>query len=950
MLDDKNLSKSGVDKRRDIDTTRVVISAGRPTNRGTGLGKVEQVTWTLKKLRAKFAEPLVDVNTPWSKYLKLQKIAKDLDHPKHKEAANQILGMKMSAGNWTAARYEGKSRKVTDIVAKTMLVLDIDHANHDQVLDIRSNLTPVSEFYWLAHTSRSHYPEKPKFRMAFPVSREMKPDEAHAVLRHLSTYLLDDPEEAIEIVDTVTFRPNQTMFWPSISKGQDYWCDENLAGDILDVDEFLARNPGWEDFVTLPYQVGEKKQGLKDPSAKMENPLEKPEPIGAFCRTYRIEDAIETFLPEIYTPSLSASDVRYNYEPGSGLNGAVVYDDGLFLLSQHGTDPASGLHNAFDLVRLHKFGHLDQDTRENTNPGNLPSFKAMVEFCRQLPEVVAEEFSALNDVLDDLDDDEDDEHDSASGDFELDGSDAKKKSGDLSDELDDLPDEDPDVDDLLGEEKPKKEKKKADREWFGNLIRKANGDLEPRLNNAELICSNDPRISKAVAYIELTLDPVALKPIRAKKMTLASPPLERLDRERGFRPWTDGDDISIKRLMSAPETLQGYGVEMPRSTIEEAVLIAGKKNSFHPLRDEFLRCHKLYLESGKATEGAIEQIPQRFLGCPDDEFHRQSSLYLMLGMVARTFEPGCKFDIVVIIRGTQGGGKGLFWDRLANGYFVQLPTRFDDVSKMVEAMKGNLVGELGEMAGLRRDTAEIAKDFITRTKDQLRLAYGRRAGVYPRQCIMVGTSNLDAILHDPTGNRRFLIWVDTHDEDNPIDLEGLEELRPMLWGEAYDRYLQMREKQPYGNLRLDLHSAEARRQRDAVAENFRKRTATEDIADALRDWLDERKPAHEVMVDESGLTLERYEGDETPMVRNLVNANMAWGDIKNHPAVDTYRHAGAHTCGSALTQIEELTPLGRCRRHGQRANWFCRFRDGPLWVPAPEEEDEPADDIDDLLS
>ena len=319
-------------------------------------------------------------------------------------------------------------------------------------------------------------------------------------------------------------------------------------------------------------------------------------------------------------------------------------------------------------------------------------------------------------------------------------------------------------------------------------------------------------------------------------------------------------------------------------------------------------------------------------------------------MVARTFEPGCKFDLVVIIRGSQGGGKGQFWDRLAKGYFVQLPTRFDDVSKMVEAMKGNLSGELGEMAGLRRDTAEIAKDFITRTKDQLRLAYGRRAGGYPRQCIMVGTSNLDEILYDPTGNRRFLIWVDTHDENNSIDLEGLEALRPMVWGEAYDRYLQMREKQSRGPLRLDLHSQEARKQRDDVASKFRKRTATEEIADALQDWLLEAVPACWIR-DESGLSLDEYKGDETPMVCNLVNANMAVKVMENHPVVRRYRDADVRVMGRALAQIESLTPLGRCRRLAEsgksvRSHWFYRFADdGRLWVRARELDGE-----DDLLA
>jgi hypothetical protein len=36
--------------------------------------------------------------------------------------------------------------------------------------------------------------------------------------------------------------------------------------------------------------------------------------------------------------------------------------------------------NAFDVVRLHKFGGLDSRADEDTEPGKLPSFKAMQDF------------------------------------------------------------------------------------------------------------------------------------------------------------------------------------------------------------------------------------------------------------------------------------------------------------------------------------------------------------------------------------------------------------------------------------------------------------------------------------------------------------------------------------------------------------------------------------------
>ena len=58
----------------------------------------------------------------------------------------------------------------------------------------------------------------------------------------------------------------------------------------------------------------------------------------------------------------------------------MIYE-GKFAYSHHATDPACGkLMNAFDMVRIHKFGELDVRASEDTEASRLPSFKAMSEF------------------------------------------------------------------------------------------------------------------------------------------------------------------------------------------------------------------------------------------------------------------------------------------------------------------------------------------------------------------------------------------------------------------------------------------------------------------------------------------------------------------------------------------------------------------------------------------
>ncbi len=152
------------------------------------------------------------------------------------------------------------------------------------------------------------------------------------------------------------------------------------------------------------------------PLRRPTDPRTKAGVIGAFCRAYSIPDVIDKFLPDKYTHGdAEGGKPRYTYTTGTTANGAIVEDDGLFLYSYHSTDPTCDiLCNAFDLVRIHRFGHLDEDVAEDAKPGSLPSFKAMIELAAndenaaaEFSEgVAAESFEDLNDEAKAEDEDE----------------------------------------------------------------------------------------------------------------------------------------------------------------------------------------------------------------------------------------------------------------------------------------------------------------------------------------------------------------------------------------------------------------------------------------------------------------------------------------------------------------------------------------------------------------
>jgi P4 family phage/plasmid primase-like protien len=171
----------------------------------------------------------------------------------------------------------------------------------------------------------------------------------------------------LELFDDTTYEPARLMYWPSSSCDAEFVFKE-IQGKFLDPDEYPAEYKNWHDVSIWPTSKRQSEIIQKQISAKQADPLAKKGVVGAFCRVYSIESAIETFLSEVYKPSEITG--RYDYISGQSCAGLVVYE-GIFAYSHHATDPASGrLLNAFDLVRIHKFGDLEEKA----------SFNAMCEF------------------------------------------------------------------------------------------------------------------------------------------------------------------------------------------------------------------------------------------------------------------------------------------------------------------------------------------------------------------------------------------------------------------------------------------------------------------------------------------------------------------------------------------------------------------------------------------
>lgn len=261
-------------------------------------------------------------------------------------------------GGFVAGHLRDNRRQANKVECRSMLVYDLDGIQSDFLKGIGSQVENKGCYY----TTHSHLPERPRARMVIPVTHDMTADEFNAAARY---YAADNG--FISMLDPCSFSPHQLMYWPTCPANGEYLFGV-IEGAWLDPDTIFAKHPNWRDCSLLPTTPKESK-AAEHGGAQQKDPLEKEGVVGLFNRVFfPISTAIDTFLSDVYAPTADNTE-RYDYLPGEGSAGVVVYDD-KFTYSHHATDPAgSKLCNAFDLVRLHKFG-------DDANK----SFKEMCEF------------------------------------------------------------------------------------------------------------------------------------------------------------------------------------------------------------------------------------------------------------------------------------------------------------------------------------------------------------------------------------------------------------------------------------------------------------------------------------------------------------------------------------------------------------------------------------------
>lgn len=273
-------------------------------------------------------------------------------------------------GGFVGGTFKGDRRKANLVSGRDILTLDMDNIPPGGTEDILRRVEGLGCGYCL-YSTRKHSRSAPRLRVLIPFDRTVSADEYEPLARKLASIA------GIEFCDPTTFEASRLMYWPSVCRDSEYVYSISDK-PFLSADGLLAMYSDWRDVRSWPQVPGQNDAGLRL-AKKQTDPTLKSGVVGAFCKTFDIYRAMDEIIPGVYSACDTAD--RYTYSEGSTSGGAIVYQDGKFLYSHHATDPCGGkLVNAFDMVRLHKFGGLDDQAKPDTPANKLPSYTAMCKF------------------------------------------------------------------------------------------------------------------------------------------------------------------------------------------------------------------------------------------------------------------------------------------------------------------------------------------------------------------------------------------------------------------------------------------------------------------------------------------------------------------------------------------------------------------------------------------
>ena len=250
--------------------------------------------------------------------------------------------------------------------------------------------------------------------------------------------------------------------------------------------------------------------------------------------------------------------------------------------------------------------------------------------------------------------------------------------------------------------------------------------------------------------------------------------IEIIDKQ-GITTHYDERERSLIRM----DIEKGFNLKAKNNDIDTAVICASDKFRYHPIKSKILNTK---WDGKHRAESFFIDV----LGVEDNVYNRECTRKWLLAGIYRLFEPGTKFDEMLIIHGEQGLSKSTTFKKLALNFYVSETERLS-LETLIKIELAWIV-DFTELATMKKTDLDTFKAWLSETNDTYRGKYDKKARTHERNFIICGTTNDKEILTDRTGNRRY--WLMYGDEENRkmniFDIE--EDYILQLWSEVYQWY------------------------------------------------------------------------------------------------------------------------------------------------------------------
>lgn len=597
-------------------------------------------------------------------------------------------------------------RKSMNIINRSVLTLDLDGAQEGGFEALCGSL---SGFYYFWHTTYSHSEEKPSYRFLVPLAEPVTPGQYGDLVRQI---IAANPKASIDVASA---KPAQIMFTPACKDpfSYDYGVHE---GSLVNGAQWLVSVNGGESVVPL---------GRLD---KKGEPAEAPGIVGQFNRAYpNLDELIAVFeLP--YELDGASGRYRYTGSSATATPGMRELDErpGLYY-SWHAHDPAAGYaQNAFDLVRIHKFGHLDTEYKGPVN--RAPSYTACRDFLdthkgfnkRAAAQAYETVVSSLSDQ-------------------ENGGAERTTPARETHTNVEVLTTEEID-----------------NTQWVSQLeVDRKTGKFVDSLSNLTLIFDNDPKM-KGVGWCE-----------RGEYFTDADP--HNWPNTKQSPKLTENQKVLLRNRYE-----KVYGLRVQPERLVQIFAERKEVNSFDPVR---VYLESLHWDGNKRMETCLP-------GVEDTEYNRMVARKVLLAAVARTFEPGVKVDEALILVGPEGTGKSSWIKEMSKGFSVE----FQNIESKdtVQILSETWIAMAEESEVVAKSDFNRLKSFLTQNSDTYRVPYAVEPETRLRRWVVWGSTNDMELLRERDGNRRFLMVECVRPRDFDLLTPGHVD---QIWAEAVHAYL-----------------------------------------------------------------------------------------------------------------------------------------------------------------